>query len=140
MLVVTGPNSPNAGEVLPLTNDGTSAGSGIVAASISKNAEIGAIGGTTLCAPCVRYIQGYELGAKSVKDIKEQDVYMGDMPLMTMNGTFVVNGSPMRCFTGDERVDAFLRDAIDFRARGSGHNAYRARLFRTETENFYRTI
>ena len=39
---------------------------GIVAASISKNGEIGAIGGTTLCAPCVRYIQGYELGAKSV--------------------------------------------------------------------------
>jgi basic membrane protein A len=39
---------------------------GIVAASISKNAEIGAIGGTTLCAPCVRYIQGYELGAKSI--------------------------------------------------------------------------
>ncbi|MDQ6793737.1 MAG: BMP family ABC transporter substrate-binding protein [Chloroflexota bacterium] len=40
---------------------------GIVAASLSKNAEIGAIGGTTLCAPCVRYIQGYELGAKSIK-------------------------------------------------------------------------
>jgi basic membrane lipoprotein Med (substrate-binding protein (PBP1-ABC) superfamily) len=39
---------------------------GIVAASISKSGEIGAIGGTTLCAPCVRYIQGYELGAKSV--------------------------------------------------------------------------
>ncbi len=35
VLIVTGPNSPNAGEVLPLTNDGTSAGSGIVAASIS---------------------------------------------------------------------------------------------------------
>src|SRR3954467_7187916 len=31
--------------------------------------------------------------AKSVKDIKEQDVYMGDMPLMTDNGTFVVNGT-----------------------------------------------
>ena len=30
-------------------------------------------------------------GARSVKDIKEQDVYMGDMPLMTSNGTFVVN-------------------------------------------------
>jgi len=39
---------------------------GIVAASVSKNGEIGAIGGTTLCAPCVRYIQGYELGAKSI--------------------------------------------------------------------------
>ena len=34
VLVVTGPNSPNAGELLPLTNDG-SRGSGIVAASIS---------------------------------------------------------------------------------------------------------
>jgi Tol biopolymer transport system component len=35
VLVVTGPNSPNAGELLPLTNDGTNAGSGIVAASIT---------------------------------------------------------------------------------------------------------
>jgi DNA-directed RNA polymerase subunit beta len=34
-----------------------------------------------------------DTGAKSVKDIKEQDVYMGDMPLMTKNGTFVVNGT-----------------------------------------------
>ncbi|MDP5309004.1 DNA-directed RNA polymerase subunit beta [Paracoccus spongiarum] len=32
-------------------------------------------------------------GAKSVKDIKEQDVFMGDMPLMTTNGTFIVNGT-----------------------------------------------
>jgi DNA-directed RNA polymerase subunit beta len=34
-----------------------------------------------------------DTGAKSVKDIKEQDVYMGDMPLMTENGTFIVNGT-----------------------------------------------
>ena len=34
-----------------------------------------------------------ETGAKSVKDIKEQDVYMGDMPFMTSNGTFIVNGT-----------------------------------------------
>ena len=34
-----------------------------------------------------------ETGARSVKDIKEQDVYMGDMPFMTMNGTFIVNGT-----------------------------------------------
>ncbi|PKP68568.1 MAG: DNA-directed RNA polymerase subunit beta [Alphaproteobacteria bacterium HGW-Alphaproteobacteria-4] len=32
-------------------------------------------------------------GARSVKDIKEQDVFMGDMPLMTSNGTFIVNGT-----------------------------------------------
>ena len=30
-----------------------------------------------------------DTGARSVRDIKEQDVYMGDMPLMTDNGTFV---------------------------------------------------
>ena len=35
VLVVTGPNSPNAGELLPLTNDGSNTGSGIVAASIT---------------------------------------------------------------------------------------------------------
>ena len=29
----------------------------------------------------------------SVKDIKEQDVYLGDMPLMTSKGTFVFNGT-----------------------------------------------
>ena len=34
-----------------------------------------------------------DTSAKSVKDIKEQDVFMGDMPLMTKNGTFIVNGT-----------------------------------------------
>lgn len=34
-----------------------------------------------------------ETGARSIRDIKEQDVYMGDMPLMTETGTFVVNGT-----------------------------------------------
>jgi DNA-directed RNA polymerase subunit beta len=34
-----------------------------------------------------------ETETRSVLDIKEQDVYMGDMPLMTENGTFVINGT-----------------------------------------------
>ncbi|MEN8710183.1 MAG: DNA-directed RNA polymerase subunit beta [Paracoccaceae bacterium] len=34
-----------------------------------------------------------DTGARSVKDIKEQEVFMGDIPLMTPNGTFVVNGT-----------------------------------------------
>ena len=34
-----------------------------------------------------------DTGLKSIRDIKEQDVYMGDMPLMTANGTFVINGT-----------------------------------------------
>jgi basic membrane protein A len=39
---------------------------GITAASVSKSGIIGAVGGVAICAPCVRYIQGYTLGAKSV--------------------------------------------------------------------------
>ena len=39
---------------------------GMVAASVSKSGTIAAIGGTSLCAPCVRYIQGYVLGAQSI--------------------------------------------------------------------------
>jgi len=39
---------------------------GIVAASISKSGIIGAVGGVAVCGPCVRYIQGYYLGAQSV--------------------------------------------------------------------------
>jgi basic membrane protein A and related proteins len=39
---------------------------GMVAASLSKTGVVGAIGGTSLCAPCIRYIQGFEMGAKSI--------------------------------------------------------------------------
>src|SRR5947209_17149399 len=34
-----------------------------------------------------------DTGARSIRDIKEQPVYMGDMPLMTENGTFIINGN-----------------------------------------------
>jgi DNA-directed RNA polymerase subunit beta len=34
-----------------------------------------------------------ETGAKSIRDIKEQEVYFGDIPLMTDNGTFIINGT-----------------------------------------------
>lgn len=39
---------------------------GMVAASVSKTGEIGAIGGITLCGPCIRYIHGFILGAQSI--------------------------------------------------------------------------
>jgi basic membrane protein A len=39
---------------------------GIVAAKATKSNIVGAVGGITLCAPCIRYMQGYVLGAKSV--------------------------------------------------------------------------
>jgi basic membrane protein A and related proteins len=50
---------------------------GMVAASVSKTGVVGAIGGTSLCAPCIRYIQGFELGAKSINpSIKVVSTYV----------------------------------------------------------------
>src|SRR3990172_6413026 len=54
--------------------------------------------GVTYCSPLrvkVRLvIYDKESGAsKAIKDIKEQEVYMGEIPLMTENGTFVINGT-----------------------------------------------
>ena len=45
-----------------------------------------------------------ETGARSIRDIKEQDVYMGDMPLMTPNGTFVINASSRLVFLSPASV------------------------------------
>jgi basic membrane protein A len=39
---------------------------GMAAASASKTGTIGAIGGITLCGPCIRYMQGFKLGAESI--------------------------------------------------------------------------
>ncbi|HVW08113.1 MAG TPA: DNA-directed RNA polymerase subunit beta, partial [Bryobacteraceae bacterium] len=39
------------------------------------------------------YSRDAETGAKSVRDIKEQEVFFGEIPLMTNNGTFIVNGT-----------------------------------------------
>ncbi len=39
------------------------------------------------------YDKDPETGAKTVRDIKEQEVFFGDIPLMTANGTFIVNGT-----------------------------------------------
>jgi DNA-directed RNA polymerase subunit beta len=39
------------------------------------------------------YDKDPETGARSIRDIKEQEVYFGDIPLMTDNGTFIINGT-----------------------------------------------
>src|SRR6201985_1503748 len=39
------------------------------------------------------YDKDAETGAKTVRDIKEQEVFFGDIPLMSQNGTFIVNGT-----------------------------------------------
>lgn len=56
---------------------------GITAASVTKSNIIGAVGGVAICAPCVRYIQGYTLGAKSVNpsiQVKVAWVTASDFP------------------------------------------------------------
>jgi basic membrane protein A len=52
---------------------------GMAAADLSENGRIAAIGGVTFCAPCVKYIQGYKLGARAVNpDIEVFDEWVTD--------------------------------------------------------------
>jgi basic membrane protein A len=52
---------------------------GMVAADLSENGSIAAIGGVTFCAPCVKYIQGYKLGAQAINpDIQVADEWVTD--------------------------------------------------------------
>ena len=39
------------------------------------------------------YDKDPDTGAKTIRDIKEQEVFYGDIPLMTENGTFIINGT-----------------------------------------------
>src|SRR5919201_5903353 len=69
-----------------------------------------------------------DTGAKSVKDIKEQDVYMGDMPLMTMNGTFIVNGTERVIVSQMHRSPGVLFDHDRGKTHASGKYLFAARV------------
>ena len=69
-----------------------------------------------------------ETGAKSVKDIKEQDVYMGDMPFMTMNGTFVVNGTERVIVSQMHRSPGVFFDHDKGKSHSSGKLLFAARI------------
>ena len=69
-----------------------------------------------------------ETGAKSVKDIKEQDVYMGDIPLMTMNGTFVVNGTERVIVSQMHRSPGVFFDHDKGKTHSSGKLLFAARV------------
>ncbi len=52
---------------------------GIVAASVTKSDVVGAVGGVSSCSACIRYIQGFELGALSVNpEITFESDYVSD--------------------------------------------------------------
>ena len=69
-----------------------------------------------------------DTGAKSVKDIKEQDVYMGDMPLMTMNGTFIVNGTERVIVSQMHRSPGVFFDHDKGKTHSSGKLLFAARI------------
>jgi DNA-directed RNA polymerase subunit beta len=66
--------------------------------------------------------------AKSVKDIKEQDVYMGDIPLMTSNGTFVVNGTERVIVSQMHRSPGVFFDHDKGKSHSSGKLLFAARI------------
>jgi len=69
-----------------------------------------------------------ETGAKSVKDIKEQDVFMGEMPLMTPNGTFVINGTERVIVSQMHRSPGVFFDHDRGRTHASGKLLFAARI------------
>jgi DNA-directed RNA polymerase subunit beta len=66
--------------------------------------------------------------AKSVLDIKEQDVYMGDMPLMTKNGTFIVNGTERVIVSQMHRSPGVFFDHDKGKTHSSGKYLFAARV------------
>ena len=69
-----------------------------------------------------------ETQARSVKDIKEQDVYMGDMPLMTANGTFIVNGTERVIVSQMHRSPGVFFDHDKGKSHSSGKLLFAARI------------
>jgi len=69
-----------------------------------------------------------ETGARSIRDIKEQDVYMGDMPLMTNNGTFVVNGTERVIVSQMHRSPGVFFDHDKGKTHSSGKYLFAARV------------
>jgi len=69
-----------------------------------------------------------ETETRSVLDIKEQDVYMGDMPLMTENGTFIVNGTERVIVSQMHRSPGVLFDHDRGKTHSSGKLLFAARV------------
>ncbi|WP_415895332.1 DNA-directed RNA polymerase subunit beta [Neptuniibacter sp. PT34_22] len=90
------------------------------------------IRGITYAAPLrvkVRLvIYDRESSNKAVKDIKEQEVYMGEMPLMTENGTFVVNGTERVIVSQLHRSPGVFFDHDKGKTHSSGKLLYSARV------------
>ena len=88
--------------------------------------------GVTYAAPLrvkVRLIiYDKESSSKAIKDIKEQEVYMGEMPLMTDNGTFVINGTERVIVSQLHRSPGVFFDHDKGKTHSSGKLLFSARV------------
>jgi DNA-directed RNA polymerase subunit beta len=69
-----------------------------------------------------------DTGSRSIRDIKEQDVYMGDMPLMTDKGTFVINGTERVIVSQMHRSPGVFFDHDRGKTHSSGKYLFAARV------------
>ncbi|RYZ42519.1 MAG: DNA-directed RNA polymerase subunit beta, partial [Sphingobacteriales bacterium] len=86
--------------------------------------------GSTYAAPMrvkIRLII-YDRETKSIKDVREQEVYMGEIPLMTENGTFVINGTERVIVSQLHRSPGVFFDHDKGKTHSSGKVLYSARI------------
>ena len=69
-----------------------------------------------------------ESGSQSIRDIKEQEVYFGEIPLMTANGTFIINGTERVIVSQLHRSPGVFFDHDKGKTHSSGKVLYRARV------------
>ena len=69
-----------------------------------------------------------ESSQKTIKDIKEQEVYMGEIPLMTENGTFIINGTERVIVSQLHRSPGVFFDHDKGKTHSSGKLLYSARI------------
>jgi DNA-directed RNA polymerase subunit beta len=90
--------------------------------------------GLTYAAPLrvllrlVIYDKDAPAGSRPVKDIKEQEVYMGELPLMTENGTFVINGTERVIVSQLHRSPGVFFDHDKGKTHSSGKLLFNARV------------
>lgn len=69
-----------------------------------------------------------DTGVKEIKSIKEQDVYIGDIPMMTENGTFIINGTERVVVSQMHRSPGVFFDHDKGKTHSSGKYLYSARI------------
>src|SRR5216684_3810866 len=71
-----------------------------------------------------------ETGAQSIRDVKEQEVYFGEIPLMTENGTFIINGTERVVVSQLHRSPGAFFDHDKGKSHSSGKLLYNVRIDR----------